>query len=136
MWLYYPIKVALLVNLILLAFLLVFIKNGWEIYSRLYVNDAEAISGQFKDFAQYENMYDLDDNASGNRYGQGVNPIADSGIGGLARFVAQNALGGGGSPHRRERAGSDDQVTRNSASRNIGVIERGLPGAASQQQRA
>jgi hypothetical protein len=51
MWLYYPIKVAILINLILLAFLLVFVKNGWEIYSRLYVKDDEAISGQFKDFA-------------------------------------------------------------------------------------
>lgn len=45
MWLYYPVKVALLINIILLAFLLVFLKNGWEIYSRLYVKDDEAISG-------------------------------------------------------------------------------------------
>lgn len=108
MWLYYPIKVAILINMILLAFLLVFIKNGWEIYSRLYVKDDEAISGQFKDFTQYENMYDLDDNPAGSRFGQGAYPPADSGIGGLARFVAQTALGGGGSPDRRARAGSDD----------------------------
>ncbi len=45
MWLYYPVKVAILINIILLAFLLVFLKNGWEIYSRLYVKDDEAISG-------------------------------------------------------------------------------------------
>jgi len=45
MWLYYPVKVAILINIILLTFLLVFLKNGWEIYSRLYVKDDEAISG-------------------------------------------------------------------------------------------
>ena len=50
MWLYYPWKVAFFINLILGAFLLVFIKNGYEIYSKLYVRDEEAISGQFKDF--------------------------------------------------------------------------------------
>ena len=47
MWLYYPVKVALLINIILGAFLLVFIKNGWEIYMKLYVREDEAISGQF-----------------------------------------------------------------------------------------
>ncbi len=62
MWLYYPVKVAFFINLILLAFLVVFIKNGYEIYDKLHVKDDEAISGQFKDFAQYENMYDLDSN--------------------------------------------------------------------------
>ena len=51
MWLYYPFKVAILINMILLVFLLIFIKNGWEIYNRLHVRDDEAISGQFKDFA-------------------------------------------------------------------------------------
>jgi hypothetical protein len=60
MWLYYPFKVAILINIILMAFLVVFVKNGYEIYQKLYVSDAEAISGQFKDFGQYENMYDLD----------------------------------------------------------------------------
>lgn len=56
MWLYYPFKVAILINIILLAFLLVFIKNGFEIYEKLHVTDDEAISGQFKDFSQYENI--------------------------------------------------------------------------------
>ena len=51
MWLYYPVKVAFFINLILLAFLVVFVKNGWEIYDKLYVKDAEAVTGQFKDFA-------------------------------------------------------------------------------------
>jgi hypothetical protein len=63
MWLYYPVKVAFFINLILLAFLFVFVKNGYEIYSKLYVKDDEAVTGQFKDFTQYENMYDLDSNS-------------------------------------------------------------------------
>ncbi len=63
MWLYYPVKVAFFINLILLGFLFVFVKNGYEIYSKLYVKDDEAVTGQFKDFAQYENMYDLDSNS-------------------------------------------------------------------------
>lgn len=60
MWLYYPFKVAAIINIILGAFLLIFIKNGWEIFDKLYVKDDEAVTGQFKDFAAYENMYDLD----------------------------------------------------------------------------
>ena len=60
MWLYYPVKVAIVINIILGAFLVVFIKNGWEIFDKLYVKDDDAVSGQFKDFSQYENMYDLD----------------------------------------------------------------------------
>lgn len=63
MWLYYPFRVAILINLILLAFLVVFIKNGNEIYLKLHVSDEEAVTGKFKDFTQYENMYDLDNNA-------------------------------------------------------------------------
>ena len=60
MWLYYPVKVALLINVILLVFLVLFVKNGYEIFTKLYVKDEDAVTGQFKDFAQYENMYDLD----------------------------------------------------------------------------
>ena len=51
MWLYYPVKVALLINLILLAFLVVFIKNGWEIFNKLHVKDDDAVTGPFRDFA-------------------------------------------------------------------------------------
>ncbi len=39
MWLYYPIKVALVINIILGVFLALFIKNGTEIYDSLYVSD-------------------------------------------------------------------------------------------------
>ncbi len=67
MWLYYPVKVAIFINLILLAFLFVFVKNGLEIYDKLHVKDDEAVTGQFKDFGQYENMYDLDSNGNNNQ---------------------------------------------------------------------
>ena len=70
MWLYYPVKIAIFINIILLAFLVVFIKNGYEIYDKLHVKDDEAISGQFRDFSQYENMYDLDSNGR-NKNNQG-----------------------------------------------------------------
>ena len=45
MWLYYPVKVAILINIILGAFLIVFVKNGLDIYSKLHVSDTDAISG-------------------------------------------------------------------------------------------
>lgn len=45
MWLYYPFKVALIINIILGGFLIVFIKNGYEIYEKLYVKDDEAVTG-------------------------------------------------------------------------------------------
>jgi hypothetical protein len=45
MWLYYPVKVAILINIILLAFLVVFVKNGYEIYQKLHVKDEEAVTG-------------------------------------------------------------------------------------------
>ncbi len=60
MWLYYPFKVAAIINIILGAFLIIFIKNGWEIFDKLYVKDDDAVTGQFNDFAAYENMHDLD----------------------------------------------------------------------------
>lgn len=45
MWLYYPTKVAVIINIILGAFLIVFIKNGWEIFDKLYVKEEEAVTG-------------------------------------------------------------------------------------------
>ncbi len=126
MWLYYPLKVAILINLILLGFLGLFVKSGWEIYSKLYVNDDEAISGQFKDFTQYENMYDLDDQQRRERQMQGqpmndYNNTREEGggappeqiFGRLARFVN----GKGPSPERRYRSGSDDPYKRSSATK-------------------
>jgi len=45
MWLYYPFKVALIINIILLIFLIVFVKNGYEIFEKLYVKEDEAVTG-------------------------------------------------------------------------------------------
>ncbi len=45
MWLYYPFKVAIIINAILLTFLILFVKNGTEIYQNLYVPEDEAVSG-------------------------------------------------------------------------------------------
>ena len=45
MWLYYPVKVAICINIVLLIFLIVFIKNGWDIVDKLYVKEDEAVTG-------------------------------------------------------------------------------------------
>ena len=45
MWMLYPIKVALVVNVVLLFFLLLFVKNGFEIWTQLYIGEDEAVSG-------------------------------------------------------------------------------------------
>ena len=45
MWLFYPGKVALIINIILGVFLVIFIKNGKEIFDQLYVKDDEAVTG-------------------------------------------------------------------------------------------
>jgi hypothetical protein len=50
MWLYYPFRVAIIINGILLVFLIIFIKNGWEIFDKLHVKEDEAVQGQFQDF--------------------------------------------------------------------------------------
>jgi hypothetical protein len=66
MWLYYSVKVAITINIILLVFLVIFIKNGWEIYDKLYVREDDAVTGEFKDFTAYENMFDLDNTKKGS----------------------------------------------------------------------
>jgi hypothetical protein len=60
MWLLYKPIVALIVNIILAIFLIIFVTNGIEIYKRLYVGEDEAVSGKFQDFGRYENLNDLD----------------------------------------------------------------------------
>jgi hypothetical protein len=60
MWVLYSSEVAIVVNIVLLLFLLLFIANGLDIYQRLHVSESEAVSGKFKDFAKFENMNDLD----------------------------------------------------------------------------
>ena len=60
MWTLYSKQVAAIINVILGIFLIAFIKNGQDIYSKLAVSDQEAVSGKFTNFAQYEGMEDLD----------------------------------------------------------------------------
>ena len=45
MWVLYSSRVAIVVNIVLLVFLLIFVVNGCEIYNKLHVSDAEAVSG-------------------------------------------------------------------------------------------
>jgi hypothetical protein len=47
MWLLYTPHVALVVNIVLGVFLILFIMNGYDIISKLYVRDDEAVSGKF-----------------------------------------------------------------------------------------
>lgn len=47
MWLLYTPHVALVVNIVLGIFLILFIMNGYDIISKLYVRDDEAVSGKF-----------------------------------------------------------------------------------------
>jgi len=63
MWTLYSKPVALVINIILGVFLLLFIWNGKDIYDKLAVSDSEAVSGKFTNFAQYEGMEDLDKGA-------------------------------------------------------------------------
>lgn len=51
MWTLYSRTVAIFINCILLIFLLVFIKNGQEIYEKLHVRDEDAVTGKFQNFA-------------------------------------------------------------------------------------
>jgi hypothetical protein len=45
MWMLYPVKVAIFINVILGVFLLVFIKNGIEIFNKLHVTHDDATTG-------------------------------------------------------------------------------------------
>ena len=50
MWTLYSTTVALCINVVLLVFLVLFIKNGYEIYEKLHVSDDEAVTGKFTNF--------------------------------------------------------------------------------------
>ena len=54
MWVLYDKKVAIFVNCILAIFLIAFIKNGYDIYDNLVVDEKEAVTGVFSNFEQYE----------------------------------------------------------------------------------
>jgi hypothetical protein len=51
MWIYYRFITALVINIILGAFLLLFVRNGLDIVGQLYVDENEAVSGRFMSFA-------------------------------------------------------------------------------------
>lgn len=52
MWALYSQPVAIFINVILMVFLIVFIRNGYDIYSKLHVTDEEAVSGKFTNFGE------------------------------------------------------------------------------------
>ena len=60
MWVLYSKSVAIITNLILAGFMLLFICNGLEIYDRLVIK-GEAATGKFSTFAHYESMGALDE---------------------------------------------------------------------------
>lgn len=70
MWLLYTSKVALIVNIVLLVFLIIFIINGLDIFEKLHITETEAVSGKFQDFSKYQNMSDLDDQFNATRQAQ------------------------------------------------------------------
>ena len=47
MWVLYSKLVAGIINGILLIFLIIFVKNGRDIYDKLHVVDEDAVTGQF-----------------------------------------------------------------------------------------
>ena len=59
MWVLYDKKVAGFINFILTIFLIAFIKNGYDIYDTLAVDDKDAVTGVFQNFEQYEGLGDL-----------------------------------------------------------------------------
>lgn len=52
MWYLYPPTVALVVNIVLIIFLMVFVVNGVDVFGKLHIKDDEAVSGKFGDFAK------------------------------------------------------------------------------------
>lgn len=58
MWIYYRFLVALIINIILGLFLLMFVRNGYDIYSELWVEESSAVSGKFHSYK--DNLVDLD----------------------------------------------------------------------------
>lgn len=66
MWIYYRFVVALIINLILGSFLLLFVRNGLDIVGQLHVREDEAVSGKFESL-KVVSRGDIDNN---NRYQQ------------------------------------------------------------------
>jgi len=91
MWVLYDRKVALVINAILMIFLIAFIKNGYDIYDTLAVDEKDAVTGVFQNFEQYEGMGDLAQNddksndgnsdISGRQRGSGGNRLLNVQLG-------------------------------------------------------
>ena len=81
MWVLYDRKVALIINVILVIFLIAFIKNGYDIYDNLAVDEKDAVTGVFQNFEQYEGMGDLAQNEDKSVDGQSDNSRAPRGTG-------------------------------------------------------
>ena len=60
MWVLYHKTVAIITNILLGAFMMLFIHNGVEIYNKLVISETEAVSGKFTTFDHYESMGALD----------------------------------------------------------------------------
>jgi hypothetical protein len=60
MWVYYRFITALLVNVILFIFLIMFMRNGRDIITKLWVDEDEAVTGKFQTFANQIIGGDLD----------------------------------------------------------------------------
>ena len=52
MWCYYQFLVALIINCILGAFLVMFVMNGKEIIEKLWVSEGDAVIGKFALFGE------------------------------------------------------------------------------------
>ena len=102
MWVLYDRKVAIFVNFVLGIFLIAFIKNGYDIYDNLALDENEAVTGVFQNFEQFEGLDDLggrnnpDDKSDNSRRG--------------ANRLDNIQLGQGPNP------GQSNQVSDNSAS--------------------
>ena len=47
MWVLYTSYVALVVNMVLLVFLIIFVINGIDIFNKLHLTEDEIVSGKF-----------------------------------------------------------------------------------------
>ena len=50
---------ALCINVVLGVFLVIFIKNGMEIYEKLHVSDEDSVTGKFTNFGDAQELGDL-----------------------------------------------------------------------------
>ena len=60
MWIYYRFLVALIINIILGMFLVLFVRNGYDIVSQLWVDENEAVTTKFMTFTNNIVGGDLD----------------------------------------------------------------------------